>query len=170
MWVQYYDFLIDGEKEIYPLIGSILTIILIALSICGFKSRHKPVEAFGCPSAWLFFGSIAAVICFIVNLTYYYEQKENYESLKAILNQKKYLEVEGKVKILISIDSTRRKRTIKEIFKIKNASFSLNTGLGDIRYGILKRNSAMIDKSKYVRIQYYNNIILRLWVWEEKEK
>ncbi|WP_394994506.1 hypothetical protein [Emticicia sp.] len=164
MLVEYYTFYNSGFKIFgFPLIG------LVAISLCVFEiKRLKRKDSFDNKNDKNLSGMYLAIVFVVVwtGFVLFITTKEYIECFY-IMNNKKYIEIEG----LVEDFSTMGERGHKsEKFMVKGIEFEYSDNISSVGFHNQKIHGGPIDSSKYVKIQYcdynYKNIILRLWIRE----
>jgi hypothetical protein len=159
MWVQYYDF----EKDsVVPFLPIILSAIFLFLVISLFRIRFqtkKSDDRIPLAIEKIFATLFIIVWTIVVTVTL----TSGYIAFKD--NPDKCMTIEGKITNFI-----RGKGRKAETFTVKKIKFSYRTGL--FRYSTLgyEGRGEIIKAGKYVKIDYYEGQILRLWVLEKTKK
>jgi hypothetical protein len=100
----------------------------------------------------------------------YYLSTRDYQYFKRAIEKKKYQEVEGYVEnfesrtFVYNLEKVRNVSETIESFSVKGVHFKYSSRLETTGFNQTKSNGGPIDEGKYVRIRYYEDLILQLWV------
>ena len=107
----------------------------------------------------------------------YYLSARDYQYFKRAIEKKKYQEVEGYVenfesstivynteRVRYNTGKVRNFKVTTESFSVKGVHFKYSSNLETTGFNQTKSNGGPIDEGKYVRIRYYEDLILQLWV------
>jgi len=100
----------------------------------------------------------------------YYLSARDYQYFSRAIENKKYQEVEGYVEnfesstIVYNSSKVRNLKVTTESFSVKGVHFEYASNVETTGFNQTKSNGGPIDEGKYVRIRYYDDLILQLWV------
>ena|SRR5688500_4731556 len=152
---EYFDIYDSGYKALgFPVGGLIFIVISIVLIIYGAKTKQVALKGFAI--FMLIFASLwTSVSAYFIT--------RDYLSLISVMDEKRYSEVEGYVENFDPMPSTGHKY---ESFTVKGVKFQYSDFVVTPGFRNAKSKGGPIDSGKYVRIRYYDGIILQLWVKE----
>jgi hypothetical protein len=153
---EYYNVLDNGYSVLgFATIGLVMAVIGIVVILFMNKSGAKPSKML---FLYIFTGfAILWTICsFMTTGSEYFECRN-------VMKNGTYKEVEGKVENFDPMPFSGHKDesfTVNGIL-FKYSDFGVSAGFNNS-----KSHGGPIDEGKYVRIRYYNGLILQLWVKE----
>lgn len=155
---EYFNVLKNGDHVFdFASHGLILVAIGIGL-ILFFKIKGAPKHVLIFVYLWTGLGVLWT------SSVYYLSVRDYQYFSRAILN-KKYQEVEGYVENFQSFDIYINKaRYVSESFSVKGVNFHYASNVETTGFNQTKSYGGPIDEGKYVRIRYYEDLILQLWV------
>ncbi len=161
---EYFNVLKNGHRVFesveVALIMMAIGIALIILLIKKGAPKGSPVLVF----LYLWTGGVILWTTMVFIITY-----SKYSACKRVMENKTYEEVEGFVENFQSVSYSPRSSQysimMDESFSVKGVYFSY-PGNDDsyIGFNQSKSHDGPIDEGKYVRIRYYEDLILQLWV------
>jgi hypothetical protein len=162
MYKEYYNFLNEGTSALYFIIPGVLFIVLSSLIFLLYIKKSKNKSKF-----------ISRMIIFSIGFSFLWTAIAsksligNYLFFRNILLNKEYLEVEGYVE---NFNPMPYEGHQLESFKVKGITFKYSDFVVSSGFNNTKSHGGPIDEGKYVKIDYYNNTILKLWIMEETNK
>jgi hypothetical protein len=155
---EYFNVLKNGD-QVFDFASSGLIMVAIGIGlILFFKIKGAPKHVLIFVYLWTGLGVLWT------SSVYYLSVRDYQYFSRAILN-KKYQEVEGYVENFQSFDIYINKaRYVSESFSVKGVNFHYASNVETTGFYQTKSNGGPIDEGKYVRIRYYEDLILQLWV------
>jgi hypothetical protein len=154
--IKYYDYLKGGENVVwYFVIGLVIMIFAILRLVYSFvkhKSLWKKIQA----GLLIHFSLVWVIVVWVMGTSYYLESK-------AAIEQGTVGEVKGIVENFIPMPDGYQ-TIAKESFDVKGVHFEYSDYERTHGFHQSKSLGGPIDEGKYVRIQYLDGRILRLWV------
>ena len=157
---EYFNVLKNGHRVFesveVALIMMAIGIALIILLVKKGAPKGSPVLVF----LYLWTGGVILWTTMVFIFTY-----SEYSACKRVMENKTYEEVEGFVENFHSSDIyIQKSRYVAESFSVNGVHFEYASNIETTGFNQTKSNGGPIDEGKYVRIRYYEDLILQLWV------
>ena len=162
---EYFNVLKNGDRVFDFASGGLIMIAIGVAYIILYIIQGVPKR-----SAIMIFIYIWTGLGVLWTSSCYYLSARDYQYFKRAIEKKKYQEVEGYVEnfdsrtFLINLEKVRNVRETIESFSVKGVHFEYSSRLETTGFNQTKSNGGPIDEGKYVRIRYYEDLILQLWV------
>ena len=160
---EYFNVLKNGDR-VFDFASSGLIMVAIGIGlILFFKIKGAPKHVLIFVYIWTGLGVLWTSSC-------YYLSARDYQYFKRAIEKKKYQEVEGYVEnfesrtFVYNLEQVKNVSETIESFSVKGVHFKYSSRLETTGFNQTKSKGGPIDEGKYVRIRYYEDLILQLWV------